>query len=265
MANQTARALGSPASVPAARSGDHPSRTDGATHRVPSPPAETRPETSAAFPPVVMAELMREARPISLRRGVVLFSKGDPVTTSWFMLKGVVKLTVSTSQGHERILALQGKGTMVGSLGLMDGHPHSTSAATLTDCHMVAISSTSFAEVRDRHPEMERVLVAILAGKLRQAADNAAWGGLLNARQRIARAVIEFATLLGEPAGEGQTVIDKSITHGDIAALAFVSREEVTRTLGTWKRVGLVGMAAGQALLVDLAGLGRVAADPPLA
>ncbi|MCA0303307.1 MAG: Crp/Fnr family transcriptional regulator [Proteobacteria bacterium] len=211
-----------------------------------------------------MAELVRDARPVSLRRGALLFSKGDPVVTCWFMLKGVVKLTVSTSQGHERILALQGKGVLVGALGLMDGQPHSTSATTLTDCHAMAISSASFADVRARHPEVERALVGILAGKLRQAADNAAWGGLLNARQRIARSVLEFASMLGEPIGEGQTVIDRAITHADIAALAFVSREEVTRTLSGWKRAGVVGTAAGQALVVDTAGLEREAADAPV-
>lgn len=265
MADQIARALGSPVSVPLARPGEYLSRNDGFARHVQTPPAETRPEASAAFPPVVMAELVRDARPVSLRRGTVLFSKGDPVTTCWFMLKGVVKLTVSTSQGHERILALQGKGTMVGALGLMDDQPHSTAGATLTDCHMMAIPAVSFAEARNRHPEVEGVLVRILAGKLRQAADNAAWGGLLNARQRIARALLEFASLLGEPAGEGQTTIDRSITHGDIGALAFVSREEVTRTLGGWKRAGLIGVGAGQALVVNVGALGREAADPPLA
>ena len=233
------------------------------SHRVPPIPAETRPEVSPAFPPVVMSELVRDARPVSLRRGTALFAKGTPVTMCWYLLKGVVKLTVSTSQGHERILALQGKGSMVGALGLMDGAPHSTSATTLTDCHMMAISAAHFSDVRDRHPEVERALVSILAGKLRQAAENASWGGLLNARQRIARAVIEFATLLGEPAGEGQTVIDRAITHGDIGALAFVSREEVTRTLGGWKRAGLIGVATGHALVVNLEGLSREAADAP--
>ena len=239
------------------------SRTGGTPHFVHPPAAETRPEVTAAFPPAVMAELVRDARPVGMRRGTVLFNKGDPVQTCWFMLKGVVKLTVSTAQGHERILALQGRGVMVGALGLMDGQPHSTGAATLTDCHAMAISSASFAEVRARHPEVEKVLVSILAGKLRQAADNAAWGGLLNARQRIARSVIEFANMLGEPAGEGRTMIDRAITHADIGGLAFVSREEVTRTLSAWKRAGIVGSAAGQALLVDKSALKAEAADPP--
>ena len=78
-------------------------------------------------------------------------------------------------------------------------------------------------------------------------------------------AVVEFAELLGQPTGEGHTMIDRSITHGDIAALAFVSREEVTRTLGGWKRTGIVGIAPGQSLTVDLQGLRREAADPPTA
>ena len=263
MADQNARALGSPDSVPVARPGEFSPRS-GVAARLADPPAAGPRLGPTAFPPAVMAELMREARPVSLRRGASLYSKGDPVAACWFMLKGVVKLSVSTSQGHERILALQSKGSLVGGLGLMDGAPHSTSATTLTDCQMLAISSASFAEVRQHHPEIERALVGILAGKLREAAEAAAWGGLLSARQRIARAVLEFASLLGAPAGEGQTVIDRAITHGDIAALAFVSREEVTRTLGTWKRAGLAGMAAGQALVVNVVGLGREAADPPL-
>ena len=217
----------------------------------------------AAFPPAFMADLMRESRPIGMRRGSVLFTKGEPVTTCFFMLKGVAKLTVSTAQGQERILALQGPGIMVGALGLMDGQPHSTNAVTLTDCQMVAIQAATFTQVRARHPDVEKSLVSILAGKLRQAADNAAWGGLLDARKRIARSILEFAGLLGEPVGDGRKAIDRAITHGDIAALAFVSREEVTRTLSAWRREGHVCAAAGQALVIDVEALERRAADLP--
>lgn len=58
-------------------------------------------------------------------------------------------------------------------------------------------------------------------------------------------------------------MIDRAITHGDIGALAFVSREEVTRTLGSWKRAGLIGVGAGQALIINVQALRREAADPP--
>ena len=216
---------------------------------------------SSIFPPPIVAELVRRARPVTLQRGAVLFTSGHPFESCYLVLKGVVKLSAWASRGRERILSLQGQGALVGALGLLDGQPYSTTAVALTDGHFLAIPGAAFDDVRGRHPEIETELVRILAGKIREASENASWGGLLDARRRVAHAVIRFAELMGRASGETLTEID-GVTHADISALAYVAREEVTRTLADWKRSGIVVAADHrQGLVVDLRRLAQEAAD----
>lgn len=194
------------------------------------------------------------------RIGGVLFRSGHSFVSGFLLLKGAVKLSMSGSSGQERTVALHGPGALVGALGLIDGHAHSTTAVALSDCHALAIRGSAFTDLRQRHPEMERQIVVLLARRLREATDTAAWAGLLTARQRIANALLEFAKLMGRDAGEGLTLLD-GVTHHEVAALAYVSREEVTRVLVTWRRAGAAEGAIRPGLVVDLSLLISEAAD----
>ena len=214
----------------------------------------------APFPPRIMAELVRSARPASIPRGGALFRSGHPFVSCFLLLKGAVKLSISASQGQERTVALHGPGSLVGALGLLDGQAHSSTAVALSDCYVLSIQGAAFADLRERHPEMERQIVVLLARKLREASDTAAWAGLLNARQRIANALLQFARLMGRDVGAGLMLLD-GVTHAEVAALAYVSREEVTRVIASWKRAGAAEAAARPGLVVDLPLLVSEAAD----
>lgn len=222
--------------------------------------SETEAGQSAPFPPHIMAALVRDARAAHIPRGGVLFSIGHPFVACFLLLKGAVKLSMSGSQGQERTVALQGPGALVGALGLLDGRSHSTTAVALSDCYVLSIRASAFADLRKRHPEMERQIVVLLARKLREATDTAAWAGLLNARQRIANALLQFAKLMGRDAGEGLTLLD-GVTHHEVAALAYVSREEVTRVIASWRRAGAAEAVTRPGLVVDLSLLVSEAAD----
>lgn len=213
------------------------------------------------FPqPIVMA-LLRESRSLHLAKGEVLFTRGAPGESCFLVRRGVIKVSIGSSRGEQRILTLHGRGAIVGELSMIDGLPRAVTAQAMSECHLAALSRASFFACMSRHPEMASSVISILAGRLRRAGEESAWAGLLPARARVARALLRVADVMGQEAGVGRIAIDRIITHADIAAMAGVSREEASRAFGAWKRTGAVNGGARTTFVVDVDALQAAASE----
>jgi CRP/FNR family transcriptional regulator, cyclic AMP receptor protein len=213
------------------------------------------------FPqPIVMA-LLRESKSLHLVKGEVLFARGDPGDSCFLVRRGVVKVSIGSARGEQRILALHGRGALVGELSMIDGLPRAVTAQAMSECHLAAITRTSFMACLGRHPEIGASVISILAGRLRRAGEESAWAGLLPARARVARALLRVAEVMGQEVGVGRIAIDRIITHADIAAMAGVSREEASRAVGAWKRTGAVNGDARATFVVDIEALQAAASE----
>jgi CRP/FNR family transcriptional regulator, cyclic AMP receptor protein len=71
-------------------------------------------------------------------------------------------------------------------------------------------------------------------------------------KARLARALLALTEYLGEDAGEGRILIRHKISQSDLAAMAGVARENVSRVLSDWKRRNLVTRSSGYYCLNDL-------------
>jgi CRP/FNR family transcriptional regulator, cyclic AMP receptor protein len=207
------------------------------------------------FPPAVIAHLLREARPVVLRKGDVLFRRGDSADACFLIRRGLMKGSITSARGEESIVALHGAGTIMGEIAMIDGLPRAVTAQALSDCWLDAIGRDAFRACMHDHPEMSVALVAILAGRLRRAGEESAWANLLPARARVARALLHIARVAGSDAASGWRTIAIPMTRADIAAMAGVSREEASRALSAWRRAGTLADKPGAVLAVDVAAL----------
>ena len=80
----------------------------------------------------------------------------------------------------------------------------------------------------------------------------------LTGKARVARALLTLAEYIGQPSDEGHIVFQDRITLADLAAMAGVARENVSRALSEWRRrnVVLTGVSPGY-VLSDVAALKR--------
>lgn len=207
------------------------------------------------LPPDVVTRLLREAKPIALRKGDVLYRRGDPADACFLIRRGLVKGSIASASGEESIVALHGAGTIMGEIAMIDGLPRAVTAQALSECRLDAIGRDAFRACMRELPEMSAALVAILAGRLRRAGEETAWANLLSARARVARAMLHIARVAGNDAAPGWRTIAIPMTRADIAAMAGVSREEASRALSAWRKAGTLADKPGAVLGVDVAAL----------
>ncbi len=205
------------------------------------------------FPSAVAAHLLRAAKPVVLRKGDVLFRRGDPGDACFLVRHGLIKSSIVSARGEESIVALHGAGAIMGEIAMIDGLPRVVTAQALGECRLDAIARDVFRACMREQPEMCAALVAILAGRLRRAGEDTAWANLLPARARVARAMLHIARVASSDGGSRRRIIAVPMTRADIAAMAGVSREEASRALSAWKRAGTLAEKPGAALEVDVA------------
>jgi len=147
---------------------------------------------------------------------------------------------VASQQGEQRIISLLGPNAIVGELSMIDGRPRSASVVAITDCSLSFVSRTRFQKYTETHPELTSYLVRTLARRLREADDALAAATFLSVKGRLARALLNLAEYVGEDNGGGQIQLRHKISQSDLAAMAGVARENVSRTMSEWRKRDIV-------------------------
>ena len=105
---------------------------------------------------------------------------------------------------------------------------------------MKSANRAKFQTCIDSHPELTTYLVRTLARRLREADDALAATTFLSVKQRLARALLSIAEYVGEKNGSGRIQLRLKISQGDLAAMAGVARENVSRTMSEWRGRNIV-------------------------
>ena len=205
-----------------------------------------------ALPDMARRLLLSEAKRMSLRKGETLFSKGDRGDSAYYIREGIVKMSIVSPTGEQRIVALQSAGSTVGDLALIDGEIRGTTAEGMTACELLIIPRSVFQMTVASYPELHAQISAVLAKRLRSLVEEVTQGAFLPMRARIARALLRLAQLLGEHIGTDLMGIDHPIAQGDIAGMAGVTRESVNRTLTEWRSEGVLDSSPRHRMVLNV-------------
>src|SRR5215475_8140312 len=200
-------------------------------------------------------DLFAGAKPVRLAAGNILFLAGDSDDDCYRIEDGLLKVTMVSPSGDERILAFVGRGDIIGELSIIDGLPRSASVVAVRDATLSCLSRTAFETFAKKHPELYKSLVELLAKRLRETDTVVAAGSFLSLKGRVVRTMLGLAKHFGVEVGSGRIVIRQKISQNDLAAMAGGTRENVTRILNDWQREKLVSRLSGYYCLENKARL----------
>jgi CRP-like cAMP-binding protein len=205
----------------------------------------------SALPRNLAEDLFAKARPVRVSTGRVLFVAGEPGDGCYRIDQGLLKVSALSASGGERILAIVGAGTVVGELSMLDGGARSATVAAVKDAELSFISRVDFQAFADTHPQVYKHLLMLLAQRLRNTNVVVAATSFLTLKGRVARALLDLSEAFGQDVGGGRVLVRQKITQSDVAAMAGIARENVSRILNDWKRQSVVSRLAGYYCLED--------------
>jgi CRP-like cAMP-binding protein len=218
-------------------------------------PARPNPSLLSALPAHLSERLFDNATTVRLKTDEVLFLAGDAGDGCYRVDDGLLKVTMVSRSGTERILAFLGHDAIVGELSIIDGLPRSASVVAVRAAVLSFLSRAAFEDFAAKHPEIYKSLVTLIAARLRETDAALAAGSFLPLRGRVACTLLELAQDFGQDVGAGRIVIRQKIGQSDLAAMAGIARENVSRILNDWKRRKLVSRLSGYYCLENKAQL----------
>jgi CRP-like cAMP-binding protein len=207
------------------------------------PPRPT--DVLSALPAELSSQLFAKARTVTLAADAFLFQAGDTGDGCYRVEEGLLKASMLSPAGGERILAIFGPGGVIGELSMIDGAPRSASVTAIRTAKLQFISRMTFESFGAANPDVYKHLVTLLAGRLRDTNGALIATSFLSVKGRVARSLLNLAEAFGHDVGQGRILVRQKVTQSDLAAMAGIARENVSRVLQDWMRRKVVSRLAG--------------------
>ena len=189
--------------------------------------------------PAYLAELATKLITRHYRRGETIFHKDDSGSMLHVINAGQVKITTSSPEGEEVILAILTDSDFFGELSLLDGRPRSATATAMVDTEVFTLHRDDFLNVLGKHTELAADMLAALSERLRRTNVLLEDAIFLDLSARLGRRLMELSEKHGLVTKRG-VEIDLRLTQQDLANFVGASRVAINRLLGVFQDKGLI-------------------------
>ena len=193
---------------------------------------------------VLFRGLMTEERDAIVRRahmrhfaaGETIFLIGSPGDSMIAVLSGTVRISISSPDGNEIVLAVLRAGEVFGEVTLLDGKERTADAHAMTASALAVLDRADVLEFLEREPTAWPRVVGVLCDRLRATDLQMAEVAMQQLPARLARVLLRrpYVETLGRPADPVQ------VSQRELGNSIGAARESVNRCLSDWQRSGWV-------------------------
>lgn len=180
----------------------------------------------------ILDQLVPHAVTRLVKRGVVLFRKGDAGPRLFVLCSGEVRISTPSDQGKDTIFSLFTAGDIFGEITFLDGGVRSADAVTVKDSELMIIERRDFIPLIERHPAMATRLIEVLCQRLRRTSEQVENIAFLGLSDRLAKALLHLLRTSAVSSPRGCI----RITQREIGQMIGVSRESANKQLREWER-----------------------------
>lgn len=218
-----------------------------------SPPHFARWSTAANDERPLALETLLQGLPLQrrhVRARQCLFHAGQPRQALYLIHAGFFKTSVLSEDGREKITGFRMRGDLLG-IDALD-MPHYACDAVALDAGEVW--ELPVAHLRERLPEFQDRLTALLAGEIRRDWSWMLALGTLTAEQRVITFLLDLAARL-ERLGFSARCLMLRMTRAELGNFLALQLETVTRALSRLHGAGLIAVERREIRIEDADGL----------
>jgi CRP/FNR family transcriptional regulator, cyclic AMP receptor protein len=181
------------------------------------------------------AELAGLAAMRTFARGQALFHEGQLADRVLILRAGRVKVTATTSNGREVVLAFRGPGELLGEQAAFDGLPRSATISAVERVEALSLSAEAFRSFLAAHPSVSLTLLGMLSRRLRDADAKRIEFTAFTTIERVAARLLELSERFGLQEEGGSLRIELPLSQEELAGATGASIESVGRALQTMR------------------------------
>lgn len=185
----------------------------------------------------------------SVARGQVLLLEGEHTDSLHAVVRGRLKVVLSSERGDELVLALLGPGETLGEISVLDGRARSATVQATEPSEVLVVPGHLLRALLERSPHLALTWATVLAGQVRRLTVSQADLVFLDLPRRLAKMLVEDG---------GATVVLGS-SQSEVAARLGVARQSLNRALSALHARGWISVDGAHVRLQERAALQRFA------
>ncbi|MEX5711525.1 Crp/Fnr family transcriptional regulator [Parafrankia sp. FMc6] len=190
--------------------------------------------------------------------GEMLMREAEPYGEVILILDGFVKITANGEENRLAFLVIRSRGDILGEISAMDQDTHTGTATAAGPVAGRVMSATAFRSFLEQNPPAAFAVAETVANKLRNSIRRRVEHVDGSVRGRLARILIELATLWGRASDRG-VQLAVGLSQPELAALVAADERSVNRALAELRNMKVVDVGYRRVIVLDLEGLERVA------
>ncbi len=202
-------------------------------------------------------------RPRRYRHGAEVWEPDDRADHLYFLQRGQVAITADDADGRELLLRVVAAGEPFGEMCFCGGpsEQRRTTARAGTESVAVEIMLDDFMGYVRENGDVLAALIFTFCVRLGAAERRLEMLAQRGAEGRLGRLLLQLATPRSTQPGEQPGEATLVMSHNELARMAAMSRQQVTLTLGDFRRLRLVRYERGSPLVVDVTALAAYLTD----
>lgn len=185
------------------------------------------------------------------KKGEVIYKEGVFPSGLFFIHYGKVKKYKADQNDREQILYIINKGELMGYHPILAEERYTDSASALQSCIISFIPKEDFLTILNRSPLLSKRLLKVLSNELAVFANKISIFGQRTAVERLAIALIILREKFKIDTIENK-VIQIDISRNDLAGIAGIATENVTRLLKDFKSEGIISTTGRIIQILDI-------------
>jgi CRP/FNR family transcriptional regulator, cyclic AMP receptor protein len=175
-----------------------------------------------------------------------IFLMGSTGDSMMVVLSGRVRISVTSPDGKEILLAVLAAGEIFGEIAMLNGKERTADARAATDCRVAVLNRRDVLAFFDQNPNAWPGLVGTLCERLRHANEQMTEIALMGLPVRLAKTLLRM-TAIEPQSGKHQV----QLSQREIGSLIGATRESVNKWLGRWQRMRMIRIAESLITILD--------------
>jgi CRP-like cAMP-binding protein len=181
----------------------------------------------------------------------IVFSEGQPCSGLFVVASGKLRIFKTSANGREQVLGVEGPGSSVAELPVLDGGSYPASASAVTDCETIFVSRQDFQNLCLEHPEVGLKVLKVVGARLRRLVGIIEELSFTTVRQRLVGLLVRMAREQGKK-GKAGWEVEIGSSHQELASHIGTVRELVSRNMARLQAEGLISLEGRQLLIPDI-------------
>jgi len=202
-----------------------------------------------------LAELKKainERKTRQFKKNQVVYYEGDKGNGLYIVLSGKIKAVKLAEDGRELMTGIYAADNYLGVQAMLSNESYSDTATALEDSVLCLIPKEQIDELLSLYPDVSREFIKLLATDIREKEEQLLQLAYHSVRKRMAEAIVKLYKNHGDDSESFK------ISREDLAAMAGMATETVSRTLSDFKDEGLIDKKGSNISVLNLSKLEKM-------